>query len=45
MINGTTWLGGQEEVNSACEIRAVHMYFNRTGIRGGETRIIIPETK
>ena len=36
MICGTTWLGGQKKVNPA-----VYMYFNGTGICGGETIIMI----
>ena len=36
MICSTTMMGGQKEVNSACGIEAVYMYFNGTGIWGGE---------
>ena len=41
MICGTACLGGQKEANSACRIQAVYMYFNGTGILGGETIIMI----
>ena len=45
MICGTTWLGGQKEVNLACGIQAVYIYFNWTGIWGGETIIIINDSR
>ena len=41
MICGTTWLRGQKEVNLDCGIQAVYMYFNGTGISGGENIIMI----
>ena len=37
MICGTRYGGGQKEVKSARGIEAFYMYFNGTGIWGGET--------
>ena len=41
MICGTTLMGWQKEVKSACGIEAVYMYINGTGIWGSETKIMI----
>ena len=41
MICGTTLMGGQKEVKSACGIEIVYMYYSATGIWGSETKIII----
>ena len=41
MICGTRLGGGQKEVKSARGIEAFYMYFNGTGIWGGETTSVI----
>ena len=45
MICDTVVLGGRKQVNLACGIEAVYMYFNGTGIWGGDTIYYIDSNK